>query len=45
MWRGRGPLPAVTEALPTRLEVGQLELAASAAPLFAAAAASAASGQ
>ena len=29
MWNGPGPLPAATEALPTRLDAGQLELAAS----------------
>ncbi len=45
MWNGSGPLPAATEALPTRLAEGQLGLAASAAPLLAAAAAIVASGQ
>ena len=45
MWNGSEPLPAVTEALPMRLEEGQLALAASAAPLLAAAAASVSSGQ
>ena len=45
MWSGSGPLPSVIEALPTRLSAGQLGEAASAAPLFAAAAAIASSGQ
>ena len=40
IWIGSEPLPAATEALPIRLDAGQLESAASATPLLAAAAAS-----
>ncbi len=44
-WIGIEPLPAMIAALPTRLELGQLGSAASAAPLLAAAAAIVAGGQ
>ena len=45
MWTGLVPVPEATEAVPTRLLSGQLDLAASAVPLLAAAAGSAAGGQ